>query len=69
LNFIIINDYIPVSIRQYERIVKRRLERGGGVFIKRDYCYESRHIIALKRKRGERGRFLKTRSTEDCSNL
>jgi hypothetical protein len=65
----IINDYIPVSIRQYERIVKRRLERGGGVLTKRDYCYESRHNIALKRKRGERGRFLKTRSTEDCSNL
>ena len=63
----IINDFIPISIRQYDRIVKRRLEREGSVLIRRDYCYESRHRIALKRKRGERGRFLKTRSTEDCS--
>ncbi|EPB79597.1 CCAAT-binding transcription factor subunit B [Ancylostoma ceylanicum] len=54
---------IFVNSRQYERILKRRAARQkmlaeGRLSKKRQkYLYESRHIHALRRSRGEEGRF------------
>ncbi|KAL6728794.1 hypothetical protein Aduo_010530 [Ancylostoma duodenale] len=58
-----------VNARQYERILKRRAARQkmlaeGRLSKKRQkYLYESRHIHALKRSRGEEGRFIASTPT------
>ncbi|EYC25830.1 hypothetical protein Y032_0011g1410 [Ancylostoma ceylanicum] len=57
------SNVIFVNSRQYERILKRRAARQkmlaeGRLSKKRQkYLYESRHIHALRRSRGEEGRF------------
>ncbi|KIH61860.1 CCAAT-binding transcription factor subunit B [Ancylostoma duodenale] len=63
------NEVTFVNARQYERILKRRAARQkmlaeGRLSKKRQkYLYESRHIHALKRSRGEEGRFVASTPT------
>ncbi|KAL7720847.1 Nuclear transcription factor Y subunit [Entamoeba marina] len=64
--------YVFVNERQIERIIERRKERAKSAQFsststqkKQKYKYETRHLHALKRARGEGGRFCsKARSTE-----